>query len=334
MKKVIVSILITFVILSGMFYIKKQNTISDKVEVYTTEPEISKLFDYITVRGKVIEKMRYNVYSGISGIVTEVYVSVGDNIINGQKLMKVVPIEGEDSKDNLYNEIIYAVSGMLENIVNGSSANCTAKAVSLINIEEDGGCTVLSPCSGTVMSLNCASNENITGTYPCMIVSDLKQLEIKAELDEQYLPQVSEEMRCLAVVNALSGRTFNCRIRDIDPYGKKSISLSGNSGVTTDIVLSIEDNNIEFLRPGYTARINIIIDEKEEAILIPYEAIGQDENNDQYVYVLSNGKLIKTKILTGKELDSKTEVIEGLTGAETIILNPQSVQHGDIVIIK
>lgn len=334
MKKIVALILVTAIAAMGMVYFKKQSEVSRVVEIQTVKPEISDLYDYITVRGKVSEKIRYNVYSGVSGFVSEVYVSTGDYIENGQELMKIIPIEGEDSKDNLYNEVLSVVTGMLDELINGTSVECTAEAVSFVSTVEDGSCVVLSPCSGTVMSVDCAVNENIISQYPCMVVSDLSQLEIKAEIEEQYLTQITKDMRCTAVVSALSEKLFTCKISEIEPYGTNSLSLSGNAGVMTGVNLSIEDVDLDFLKPGYTAKVNIITSKKEQAVLIPYEAIGQDEDNNLYVYIVSDGKLNKTNIKTGKELDYKTEVTEGLEGDELLVINPEEIKAGDTVIIR
>ena len=113
MKKAVISVFLTLLLGLGMWYIKSQTSSSGIVEIETVKPEISDLFDYITMRGKVTEKARYDVFSGISGTVVEIYVTVGEAVINGQELLKIIPIEGEMDNSNLYNEVITAVSGLL-----------------------------------------------------------------------------------------------------------------------------------------------------------------------------------------------------------------------------
>ena len=71
MKKAVISVFLTLLLGLGMWYIKSQTSSSGIVEIETVKPEISDLFDYITMRGKVTEKARYDVFSGISGTVVE-----------------------------------------------------------------------------------------------------------------------------------------------------------------------------------------------------------------------------------------------------------------------
>lgn len=334
MKKAVVSLVITLLIGLGMWQWKKLVNSGEVVEIETVNVEITDINNYITMRGKVTEKARYDVFTGISGIVSEVYVSVGDSVTNGQKLMRIVPSEGESDTSNLYNEIITAVSGMLSSFIDGNYNASTAEGVSLVSADEDGSCIILSPCSGTIMSLQCVPQQFVSSKYPCMVISDLKNLAIKAEIEEQYLTQINEDMKCTAIVEALSSRPVKCIIDHIDPHGTSNISITGASNVVTEVMLSVNDENAIFLRPGYTAKINVITESKENVLLVPYEAISQDKDNNQFVYSISNGKLEKIIVETGKELDSKTEIISGLTGNETIVMYPDTIKSGSKVKLK
>ena len=334
MKKAVISVFLTLLLGLGMWYIKSQTSSSGIVEIETVKPEISDLFDYITMRGKVTEKARYDVFSGISGTAVEIYVTVGETVINGQELLKIIPIEGEMENSNLYNEVITAVSGLLAGFIEGGYDAVTAEAVSLVSASEDGSCVILSPCSGTVMSLNCSKNQFVSSRYPCMVISDLTNLAIKAEVEEEYLSCIDVDMKASAVIEALSSRSVSCIVDEIKPFGISTISLTGTGEIMTNVLLSVNDPNAAFLRPGYTARISVVVGKKENAILIPYETISQDDDNNQFVYAITNGKLEKVIITTGKELDEKTEVICGLDGDEMLVMYPESIKAGSTVKVK
>ena len=333
MKKIVGFICITSILVFGAFYLKKYPLKDDVVEVNTIQCEITDLYDYITLRGKVSEKIRYNIFSEVAGIVREVYVSVGDNIVNGQELMRIVPIDDTVINNFSYDKMSTIVSSIIDSFLNGGTTAEAKEVLSYYVNQEDGSVVILSPCSGTVMSLNCDVNDKVDPEYPCLVISDLTKLEIRAQIEEQHLSRIDKDMKCTAVVNALSNKTVNCSIREINPFGMTALSINGSNEVMTDIILSVDDE-VNFLKPGYTARVNIINHKKENAILIPYEAIGQDAENKQYVLTLSNGKLDKKVIKTGMELDSSTEVLEGLKGNEVLVTNPDRIKAGDTVVIK
>jgi hypothetical protein len=67
------------------------------------------------------------------------------------------------------------------------------------------------------------------------------------------------------------------------------------------------------------------------AVTLPYEAIGQDENNREYLYVIQEGRAVKRLIVTGRELSDCVEILAGATDGEPVILNPDDVRHGQRV---
>ncbi|MDL2247724.1 hypothetical protein LJC05_03225, partial [Bacteroides sp. OttesenSCG-928-J23] len=108
------------------------------------------------------------------------------------------------------------------------------------------------------------------------------------------------------------------------------------SGTETVVDVEIEiENPDEHLRPGLSAKVEIRGGENYTLITVPYEAIRQDENNDEYVYVYENGKLRKVLVVTGQELTNEVEVLDGLTEESVVIYNPDDVsKEGTMIHIK
>ena len=58
-------------------------------------------------------------------------------------------------------------------------------------------------------------------------------------------------------------------------------------------------------------------------------AVTQDPKGDQFVWVVDPEKRArKISVRTGDDRDGRTEIIEGLTGNERVIVNPQDLQEG------
>ncbi|QQS59379.1 efflux RND transporter periplasmic adaptor subunit [Candidatus Peregrinibacteria bacterium] len=78
-------------------------------------------------------------------------------------------------------------------------------------------------------------------------------------------------------------------------------------------------NPDERVRSGMTADLEILAEEKKEALTIPVEAL-QYEGEQAFVSVLENGEKIRKNIRTGLEGEEAIEVLEGLNEGERVIL--------------
>ncbi|MCL2077148.1 MAG: hypothetical protein FWH08_01930 [Oscillospiraceae bacterium] len=109
--------------------------------------------------------------------------------------------------------------------------------------------------------------------------------------------------------------------------------VGGVSETVVDVILRIKtsDNPKELLRSGYTAEAIIGVDEPREILLIPYQAINQDDKGE-YVLVLVGNTAIRRDIITGIELAEGTELISGIRENHELILKPEL--YGENVLVK
>lgn len=85
---------------------------------------------------------------------------------------------------------------------------------------------------------------------------------------------------------------------------------------TVEIGLPENAGNLSY---GLELKTRVIVDESEEALLIPTTAVYR-RNGISYVEVLVEGEPVERQIETGVEDDRHIEVTEGLTEGETVIL--------------
>ena len=115
-----------------------------------------------------------------------------------------------------------------------------------------------------------------------------------------------------------------------DSYSEENIEAAIDSisytpkedetGTVYEIKLSFPkgDDLLRF-RLGMTGDVEFITKEKDNILAVPTNATTQEEGKF-YVHKISNGRKIKTEITTGEILDSKTEVLSGLSEGDTISL--------------
>jgi HlyD family secretion protein len=80
------------------------------------------------------------------------------------------------------------------------------------------------------------------------------------------------------------------------------------------------------VKPGMTAVVTIMINQKENALIVPNTAI-HELNNNKVVYVESLGSGVRpVQIEVGMVTDTASEVTGGnLKAGDTLVLNPTSI---------
>jgi HlyD family secretion protein len=79
----------------------------------------------------------------------------------------------------------------------------------------------------------------------------------------------------------------------------------------------------EFVRPGMTAGVNVVVTQLEDVLLVPNRAV-RALDGERVVYVLRAGTIVPVTIVLGASSDTYSEVVSGdLQEGDTIVLNPQ-----------
>jgi hypothetical protein len=84
------------------------------------------------------------------------------------------------------------------------------------------------------------------------------------------------------------------------------------------------------IRSGYTAEAVIAVNEPRELLLVPYEAINQDDKGE-FVLVLAGHTAVRRNIITGLELPEGAEIIEGVCESDELIINPEKFTENMLV---
>jgi membrane fusion protein (multidrug efflux system) len=125
-------------------------------------------------------------------------------------------------------------------------------------------------------------------------------------------------------VNATSAayrdRTFTGKVSTIDPRVDQA---TRTARLTAEF-----DNPDEALKPGMFLSVTLEVTTKDDAVVVPEEAIVS-EGLRQIVYAVKDNKADRRVIQIGQRQNGKVEVTEGLKAGETIVvLGVQRVRPG------
>lgn len=147
-------------------------------------------------------------------------------------------------------------------------------------------------------------------------IEDLDALYVDFRLPERFQTKVRPGQNALVDVDALPGRRYTALIQAIDPL----VDANGRSvGVRGCI-----DNRHLQLRPGMFARITPVFGVREDARVIPEEAIVP-QGGRQFVYKLVDGPDQDTRIAqrvevkVGMRQPGKVEITQGLQAGDVVV---------------
>ena len=109
---------------------------------------------------------------------------------------------------------------------------------------------------------------NVGGGTTALVVSDLSRIFVLAAVDESDIGQVRPGQRVKVTVDAFRNREFAGEVVRISPRG---VNIS--NVVTFEVKLEVTARDKEMLRPEMTANVEILIDERPDALLAPSDAI-------------------------------------------------------------
>lgn len=181
-----------------------------------------------------------------------------------------------------------------------------------------------SPINGIVGIVNIDKGVTVSPQTPIVTVVNMDVVKVKVNVIERELPRIKDGQAAEIKVDAYPGEVFEGFIDRISPV----VDLTSR---TSPVEMKIS-NFDHRLKPGMFARIKILIREKENALLIPRDAIVK-ENSSRYVFIVSeDNKVRHQKIEVGLCENNIFEVINGLNEGDIVVtMGNTRLEDGDMV---
>ena len=158
------------------------------------------------------------------------------------------------------------------------------------------------------------SNTFNEGTTLCS-VANMGEMIFEGKLDESEVGKVQTGMDIVLTIGAIDKKSFNARLEYIAPKG-----IIENGAIQFLIRASIHKDNSAFLRAGYSANADIILDRRDHVMAVP-EAVLQFDADKAYVEVETKTQQFEKRIVkTGLSDGINIEIIEGLKKTDQIKL--------------
>jgi HlyD family secretion protein len=170
--------------------------------------------------------------------------------------------------------------------------------------------SVTSPMDGVVLELYCSLGEYVPPqTQICLIGSAENQ--VVAQVNEEDVGYLAPGMKAKIRLYAHQDSDLIGTLKKILPQAENQVYR---------VIFSLDDPPA-LLLPGMTGEMNIIIGERKNTLTIPSRAI----RHGNVVLAVVNGRVKQVIVQTGFHTMERTEILNGLTEGEQVILSSQDL---------
>ncbi len=173
--------------------------------------------------------------------------------------------------------------------------------------------------------------QNSPGTVLFQI-SDMSVVEAELEVDETSIPNVVLGQEARVRLDAYPNKTFRGTVTEV---GSSPILSGSNLAIKFKVKVRL-DEPPKGIKPGLSARADILTGFRGDALVVPLQALVVREierkpgvkvdpnapRDQEGVYLMENGKTRFQPITTGMIGELSIEVVSGLKGGETLITGP------------
>ena len=180
--------------------------------------------------------------------------------------------------------------------------------------------TIVAPFSGIVGIRQVNVGDYLKDGSDIVNLEDIDAIYVDFRLPERYQGKVRRGQTAMLDIDALPGQRYSAQIQAIDPL----IDANGRSiGVRGCI-----DNRTLGLRPGMFARVNAVFGTRDNASVIPEEAVVP-QGARQFVIRLLDGPNSQTRttqrveVKVGLRSQGEVEILQGLSPGDTVVRTGQ-----------
>lgn len=307
---------------------------------YTTAPlKKGSITDKVEASGTINPVLQTNVGTQVSGTISKLYVDFNSLVKKGDLLAEIDPALLEaavvqqkaslmraestlandqrtyDRYKTLYAQNFVAKSELdsAETQYLSSKAQAIQARATLDKAETDLKYTkITSPVDGIVISRDVDLGQTVAASFQTptlfIVAQDLTKMQIEVAVSEADIIKIHEGQNVMFTIDGYP-----------DVYFKGVITQVRNSPVTVQNVVSYTvivsvDNKELMLKPGMTANVTIITEEKNGVFLAPNAAlrfspsVSTDKFKTQGVWTLANGQPVRHNIQAGIMDERNTEI--------------------------
>ncbi len=357
MKKIILIAIVLVVVVAAVAFFANDGSAKKEDELKTVEVTRGSIVDKALAIGQIEPEYEIAVKSKVAGIVRTVYVEIGDQVKVGDPLFDVkpdpTPVEYANAKREvelfqvafdqtarehdrarqLRDKQLISKQEFETSLAAYEDAELRLKlAREKLALIESGSTEIAdrtidnvikSPITGTVLSLLVEEGDPVVPLTSYQAGTELATLAkmddliFKGTVDEIDVGKLREGMRVDVEIGALPNEKLTGVLEKISPKARKA-----DGATLFDVEIVFDEVSRGFLRAGYSANADVIINKAEDILLVPERLVAFTDSVPSVEVRDTLGNIEKRDIETGLSDGINIQVVAGLAEGELVVERP------------
>ncbi|WP_294177532.1 efflux RND transporter periplasmic adaptor subunit [uncultured Coprobacter sp.] len=321
-KKFCIMSLVASVVMFSCTSEKKQEVKVDekplvRLETVKTQ-EVEQIQEFTaTVEANVVN----NIAPSMSLRINDILVEVGDHVRKGQVLAqmdKANLLQSQTQLENIQLEYdrafeLYKVGGASKQSLDAQKTQLDVAKTAYENLKEN--TRLVSPIDGIVTARNYDSGDMIGGE-PVVTIEQMSPVKLLVNVSESFYTRVKKGMDVNVKVEVYGDEIFQGKVSLIYPTVDPQTR-------TFPVEIKLPNKDLK-VRPGMFARVTMNFGTQNHVVAPDLSIIKQAGSGDRYIYVYKDGKVSYNKVLLGRRMDDKYEIISGVSDGDQVVVAGQS----------
>lgn len=337
---------------TGVFLYAK--SVESPVVYETGKPFSTDIVLKTVATGKIIPRLEVDIKSQVSGVVETIYVQPGDLVNEGDLLAKIRIIPDmerlsaaesqlESARINLNNadrELERAQKLFGDKLISETELNkyeldyalqreAVSAAIDNVALIKEGATSksgkisnqVKATVSGTVLDVPVKEGTFVieTNTFnegtTIATIADMTDMIFEGKVDESEVGKLRQGMELVLDIGAIESEPFVAELEYISPKG-----VDDQGTIKFDIRAAIKLKSTHYLRAGYSANADIVLDKRENVLAINEKNLIFADGKAYVDVEIAPQRFERREVATGLSDGINIEIVQGLEDDEIIKL--------------
>ena len=171
---------------------------------------------------------------------------------------------------------------------------------------------ITAPAAGVVVQRPAVVGAHVGTNSVIATIVGIDPIEVSFHLPEREMGKVHEGQAIRVSVDAFPERSFAGEVN--------RLGAAIETRTRTLPVWGRVPNDDLALRPGMFARVELVLEGKNNVLTVPREAILLSSGQEPFVYVVENGRAVARPVVRGLEGSDRVEIVEGLQEGDEVVV--------------
>jgi HlyD family secretion protein len=178
---------------------------------------------------------------------------------------------------------------------------------------------LVSPIDGIVTEITTPHpGTNVYLVNDKIVISNPDKVVFKANVDEVDIGKIKKGMPAKIILDAYPEEEINSLVEEVE----FTSTMTSGGGTAFSVKFNLPPNtDEEKFKLGMNGDVEILTEKRQNVFVVPFEAIQENDEVGEFVWLIKDGKPQKQAVKTGIGNDLETQILEGLKEGDKVIVS-------------